>query len=186
MLRNLLILSLLLTSCAPRIGDRIQTDLEQNPLYAEVLADERIDFLTGMLVSGITDPDVRRAHERSLASAQRLQRWSHKQQDEGEDGLFMSDFYFLEGMALLLGDALHLSYDFEVEAAPDLHVALSMVLIPRTYDDFQGGVFLDLGPLQVTRGPQTYQLSTPVQKDTYASVVIYSPSLKVVLGFAQI
>jgi hypothetical protein len=176
--------TLLLASCVSR--SNVVDDLTKNPLYAEVLADGSIDFLVAMTVKGIRDPHVRRAHERALAQTQRLQQWAHEEEKEGEGGYFISDDYVVDGKVLLLPSALHLGFDFMAEAAPGLRLALSTVLLPTTYEEFVAGEERDIGNLQSIIGPQSYRLDPPVEKNRYATVVLYSPELKVVLGFAQI
>lgn len=182
------LLAFLLVSCAPVLRqDQDYLDLASNPIMAEVIGDQTIDFLTELEVRGeVTDPDVRRAMEVWRGRAQDLVQDGHARQDAGRAGRFAADQDFLEGEVLLLERTLYFGYDFETDAIPDLQVALSPVLIPRTYADFQSQAGVPLGPLHSTIGPQSYELPPGTDVAAVQAVVIYSDAFKRVVGFAQL
>jgi hypothetical protein len=169
--------------------------LEANPLMAEVIADQMIDFVTSMRIRAdergqpITDGAVLRAMDETLIIARRMQKHAHERQDMGKSGWFygVNDGYIV-GEVLLFEDSLYFGPDFQTEAVPGLMVLLAQHPAPSTLEELRSEPTLDLGPLQNVLGPQMYVVGalTEEERNRYRTVVLLSEPFQRILGLSQI
>jgi len=170
-------------------------NFEGNPLMAEAVADQMIEFVTDLQISAnerkqpITDPAILRAMDDTFIEARRVRDSAFTMQDEGKKGGFHGiQESFVEGEALLVGETLYFGYEFRTDPALDMHVFLSKHVTPSTEAELQSEPLMDLGPLQNILGPQEYRVGplSPADWNQYRTVALYSAPLKRVIGYAQI
>lgn len=185
-----------LLGCAPANSpEAVHQALERNPLAAEAMADRMIDFVTLLQIHAnerkkpITDPAVLRAIDDTLIEAKRMRADAEKKQDAGKVGDFQGkNDALVQGRVLLLDQSLYFGFDFETDLAPGVRVFLAQNVAPSTEEELKSEPTTDLGALQTMLGPQEY----PVRKLTndewnkYRTVALYSPSLKRIIGIAQL
>lgn len=191
------LVGLVLTACTAREKTHpgfLET-FEGNPLMAEAIADQMIEFVTDLQIIAnerkqpIKDPAILRAMDDTFIEARRIRDEAFMRQNEGKSGTFQGiQEASVEGEVLLTGESLYLGYDFRSDVAIDLHVILSKHVAPSTEAELKAEPTLDLGLLQNILGPQEYYVG-PLSADDwnqYRTVAIYSAPLKRVMGLAQI
>jgi len=168
---------------------------KDNPLMAETMADLMIEYITDLQIAAnerkkpISDPAILRAMDDTFIVARRMRDDAHKKQDEGKRGGFHGVLEsYVEGEVLLHGEKLYFGYNFRSDVVRDLRVILSKHVAPSTEAELEAEPSLDLGPLQNIVGPQEYQVGklSAAEWNQYRTVTLYSPSMKSVMGFAQL
>lgn len=195
----LFLAGLLLVGCTSQSSDyALKESLHDNPLTAEVIADQMIEYVTRMQIvaneSGeeITESHVLRAIDDALVEGRALQKIAHDRQDAGKiGGFFGVNGSFAVGEVLMEGGKqvnLYIGYGFEVSVAPDVHVYLSSHVTPNTTEELFSELNRDLGELQNFYGPQTIPVGelSDDEWNAFRTVVLYSESLKKVIARAQI
>lgn len=166
-----------------------------NPLMAEAMGDLMIEYVTDLQIAAneqkkpISDPAMLRAMDDTFIEARRMREDAHRKQDEGKKGSFHGvQGDSVEGEVLLFGETLYFGFDFRSDVIRDLRVVLAKHVAPSTEAELQSEPTLDLGPLQTIVGPQEYVVGSlsPADWNQYRTVALYSPSMKRVLGLAQI
>lgn len=190
------LIGLLLVACtSPKAREQGLRALERNPLMAEAIADQMIEFVTLLQIRAnerhqpIEDPAVLRAMDEAFVDARRMLERAEKQQDEGKKGAFLAkQDVFVKGEVLLLGTSLFFGYGFETDVAPGMRVVLAEHVAPGTEEELRSEPMIDLGSLQNIIGPQEYEVGalSADEWNRYRTVVLYSPPLKRILGYAQI
>lgn len=186
--------SLLTVSCTSGPARQTLEDLQRNPLMAETIADNTIDYVTRLQIrAGVEgrelDPATLRAIDQTLVDHRTLRDKAHVQEDAGKRGeIFGIDNDFARGNVLLSDTSLFFGYSFEMDAAPDMHVYLAQHIAPHTSEDLFSAPTMDLGSLQNLIGPQEYPLGelTPEDRNAYRTVAFYSVPLKRVVALAQV
>lgn len=186
----------LLSSCARVSEERQGIELlEKNPLMAEAIAEQMIDYVTALQIRAsefnrpIEDPAILRAIDDAFVYARALRDGAYKMQDEGKGGRFHGlEYERAEGRTLLYGASLFFGYDFRVDAAPGVRVILAQHVAPLTEGELLSEPVRDLGTLRNLIGPQEYEVGslTNDEWNKFRTVVLYSQPLKRVIGLAQI
>ena len=167
----------------------------QNPLMAQVVADQMIDFVTNLQIHAnerkqpIKDPRVLRTIDETFVRARAMLKKAYAEQDAGKKGSFLSfDDVFVKGEALLFGESIFFGYDFEADAVPGMRVILAQHVGPKTSAELRSQPTMDLGPLQSIIGPQEYHVGTLSEDEwnRYRTVALYAPSLDRIIAYAQI
>lgn len=190
------LVGLLLVACTPpKAREQGLEALERNPLMAEAIADQMIEFVTLLQIRAnerrqpIKDPAILRAIDDTFIEARRILEVSDKQQEKGKQGAFhgVSDV-FVQGEVLLFEKSLFFGANFDTDVAPGMRVVLAQHVAPATEEELRSEPMIDLGPLQNIIGPQEYHVGmlTADEWNRYRTVVLISPPLKRILGYAQI
>lgn len=193
---GLFLVGLLLVGCTVNgVSSSMQEIERQNPLSAEYIADQMIEYVTFMQIKadesgeGIKDPAVLRAIDNVFIEARALQQESHDAQDAGKSSMFYGiDGNYAFGEVLLTGEFLYTGYETEISAAPGIEIYLAKHVAPHTSEELFGEPTIDLGPLQSLRGAQTYYVG-PLSDDDwneYRTVALYSKPLDRVIALSQI
>lgn len=168
---------------------------ERNPLMAEAIADQMIEFVTLLQIRAnerkqpIRDPAVLRAIDETFVEARRILERAEREQDEGKKGMFhgVGDVS-VEGEVLLHGQTLYFGVNFATDVAPAMRVILAQHVAPGTEEELKSEPTIDLGPLKNIIGPQEYEVGplSAEEWNLYRTVTIVSPPIKRVMGYAQI
>lgn len=178
---------LILGGCIP-VGQDASDNLMENPLYAKRYYDELAENLVSLSIHN--DPllqekgkekKVERARHDALTNAQEAER----RQRSGTQGAFIPIEEYARGRALLIGNNLYLSTDFEVLPGLSLHLFLTTVVDPRD------GVFpdpdaVDIGPLKNMYGAQEFPIQLPKDPILYRTLVLWDTTLERLVSFAQL
>lgn len=77
--------------------------------------------------------------------------------------------------------------NFSASNAPDLRVLLAIPAAPTTMEELGSlDQAIDLGQLLGTTGNQNYQIPTDTDLADYFSIVLYSPSLNLIMSYATL
>ena len=194
---GLFLVGLLLVGCdVSGAGDVSKSVIErQNPLTAEYIADQMIEYVTKLQINAdedeeeIKDPAILRAIDNVFVEARVLQKEAHKAQNDGKMGSFYGvNGNFAIGRVLLSGELIYTGYEVEIEAAPGIEVYLSKHVSPHESEELFSEPTIDLGPLQSFRGAQIYNVGSLSDDDwnEYRTVALYSKPLDRVIALAQI
>ncbi len=168
---------------------------EDNPLMAETIADQLIEFVTNLQIIAnerkqpIKDAAILRAMDDTFIEARRIRDEAFRKQDQGKKGAFHGvQESSVEGEVILVEETLYFGYDFRTDVAINTRVLLSKHVAPSTEAELQSEPTLDLGLLQNILGPQEYHVGPLSASDwnQYRTVALYSAPLKRVMGYAQI
>ncbi|MBI1934776.1 hypothetical protein HYS30_03875, partial [Candidatus Peregrinibacteria bacterium] len=91
----------------------------------------------------------------------------------------------VRGMALLSGNTLYLSPDFEGTPGISLHLFLTTVVDPRDVK-FPDADVVDLGPLKSAYGAQAFPATLPLNPILYRTAVLWDTALERLIAFAQL
>lgn len=190
------LVGLLLVGCTPaQPGQQGLEVWDKNPLMAEAIADQMIEFVTLLQIRAherkqpIKDPAVLRAIDETFVEARRTLDRAQKQQEEGKLGAFHGvQDVFVQGEVLLHHESLYFGYNFDTDVVPGMRVLLAQHVAPTTEEELKSEPTIDLGPIKNIIGPQEYHVGALSADDwnLYRTVVLYSPPMKRILGFAQI
>ena len=194
---GIILMGILLMSCtAQKSSEWPAHDVyEQNPLTAEVIADQMIDYATNLQINAgereekIKDPVVLRAIDDAFVEARNMQKRSHEAQDEGKIGaLYGVNGNFAKGEVLLLDDMLYFGYWVEVSAAPKMSLYLAEHVSPHKSKELFSEAVRKIDVLHSPYGAQQYSVGTLKNDEwnKFRTVAIYSESLKQVIALAQI
>ncbi|MBT3835170.1 hypothetical protein HOF56_02875 [Candidatus Peribacteria bacterium] len=183
---------IILSSCG--IGN--PSEVSDNPLAAEITADQILDFVSNMQIKAaergeeIEDGKTLRAIDKALVDAKSMQKEAHKKQDKGKKGDFYraSEHTFARGRALLIQGKLYFGFGFDISGAPGMKIYLSKHVAPHEKEELFSEDFVEIGDLNSIYGAQSYEV--PVLSETdwteYRTVAIYSEPLEIMIGLAQI
>lgn len=178
---------LILGGCIP-VGQDASDNLMENPLYAKRYYDELAENLVSLSIHN--DPllqekgrekKVERARHDALTKAQEAER----RQRSGTQGAFIPMEEYAQGRALLIGNNLYLSPDFEVMPGLSLHLFLTTVVDPRdeVFPDLDA---VDIGPLKSVYGAQEFSTQLPKDPTLYRTAVLWDTTLERLVSFAQL
>jgi len=188
--RTLIGLSLLitLTGCRPAVSKMQQYDPFDNPLYAKRYYDELLENLVSlslhkdpMLQEKGKEKIVDRARRNALAKVQETK----QKQQGGTKGVFIPMEEYARGTALLTGNTLYLSPDFEGTPGLSLHLFLTTAVDPRDVE-FPDADAIDLGPLKSAYGAQEFAANLPLNQVLYRTVILWDAALERLVSFAQL
>lgn len=171
------------------IGQKMpEHDLMENPLYAKRYYDELLENLVSLSIH--QNPLLQeKGKEKKIEQARRdaiiKAREAEKKQQSGTKGTFIPMEEYARGMALLAGNTLYLSSDFEVTPGISLHLFLTTSVDPRD-TMFPDHSAIDLGPLQSAFGAQTFATNLPANPILYRTAVLWDTALERLVGFAQL
>lgn len=192
MKKPLLLLSVILAGCGTATGPS-QSDLLQNPLYAEYFFNDLAETLATIEIQKdlpanaelIADADrlqaARDAKEDAIASGNA----ARKLRDSASVGEFVPDKELPRGNVMLRDGMLFTGPAFDTPPGPSLHVYLSPVIDPRdgTFPDAKA---IDVGRLEQTYGTFAMPLPPDIDLKTIRTVVLYDTVLQRLYGFAQL
>jgi hypothetical protein len=193
---GIFLMGLLLVGCSQTAEDQTgMKPLEENPLAAEVIADQMLDYVAEMQIRAderkkpITDPTVLRVIDDTFIEARRMEKQAHARQDAGKRGGFYGvNDNFAIGSVLLEGEMLYFGYTTEIAAAPGMELYLAQHVAPQTIEEFLSEPVKKIGPLKNIYGIQQYHVGslTDDEWNKYRTVVIFSKPLNTIIALAQI
>ena len=92
---------------------------------------------------------------------------------------------YARGTALLTGNTLYLSPDFEGTPGLSLHLFLTTAVDPRDVE-FPDADAIDLGPLKSAYGAQEFAANLPLNQVLYRTVILWDAALERLVSFAQL
>ncbi|MBI4129653.1 hypothetical protein HY464_03090 [Candidatus Peregrinibacteria bacterium] len=177
-----------LTGCLPRGSKTQQHDPFDNPLYAKRYYDELLENLVSlslhkdpMLQEKGKEKIIEHARRAAIAKGQEAGR----KQQVGTKGAFIPMEEYVRGMALLSGNTLYLSPDFEATPGLSLRLFLTTVVDPRDMK-FPDADAIDLGPLKNAYGAQEFAANLPLSPILYRTAVLFDTALERLVSFAQL
>lgn len=179
---------LLLSACGRAVQTTNIREALQNPLFAEMYAEELIGRLTNLEIAAdpqFSDKKVLTYAENTKAEWQKIAKEASQKKWDGQSGQFtaLNSTEFIGGHALLYKQILYTSPTFFVVPAPTIHVYASSNVDPRD-STFPAADDVLIDVLPTPYGAQSINAAAaPKQTRT---IVLFDPDLKRILGFAQL
>ncbi|MBI2117499.1 hypothetical protein HYT95_01235 [Candidatus Peregrinibacteria bacterium] len=177
-----------LTGCLPTGSKTQQHDPFDNPLYAKRYYDELLENLVSlslhkdpMLQEKGKEKIIEHARRDALAKAQEAE----QKQQVGTRGVFIPMEEYARGTALLAGNTLYLSTDFEATPGLSIRLFLTTAVDPRDVK-FPDADAMDLGPLKSAYGAQAFPATLPLNPILYRTAVLWDTALERLIAFAQL
>jgi hypothetical protein len=189
MKKSILALSLLfLAGCSNGTSVSL-SDQMRNPLFAERYWSELTDR---MVTIQLNNPELSKDEDKyalvdgtrqdALAKAQA----ATAKRKLGMIGNFISMNESVDGLVLLMEDALHIGPGFASYPGPSLHLYITTIVDPRE-GKFPDETSIDLGVLQSPYDTQSYPLPTLEKSlDQYRTAVLWDTELERLYAFAQL
>ena len=177
-----------LTGCLQTGPKAQQHDPLDNPLYAKRYYDELLENLVSLSLH--QDPILQEKRKEKIVGHARRDaimkaQEAEQRQRNAPQGTFIPMGEYAQGEALIAGDTLYLSPDFEVTPGISLHLFLTTVVDPRD-TPFPDPEAIDLGPLQSTYGAQAFAANLPASSVLYRTAVLWDTALERLVSFAQL